>query len=223
MDLRMGYSEFDVDDREPRLTIAEKKLMVVFPVFSALLAVPMCLKLQLGMDGSAWYWANTGNIFTDWSVWYLNIIPLWVIVSSLWMGGKLQPYKLAKWVVVFYLGYWLFYDFCWWAIVGAMKPESFAWDKPFYFAIIVPDPPMWFFLLISIIGACLSVLLLYLHDSWLNLIPFVIWIGYVYGIGGIAEVAVVEPWMYLAWSIVFASGLGSYIIVRVLHVMVRRR
>lgn len=178
----------------------EVRILVVLAGFAILLAIPMTLRFGLGWD---LYWANTGNIFTDWSIYYLDFLPAWIITSALLLSGNLTFYNLAKWIVVFFLGYWLLYDWTWWMIVAGVDPGGFSWIDPFYFDIIVKEPRMWFFLIISVIGFLLSLLVLKLKDSWYSLLPFVLYLVYIYALGGITEVMPVEDSFYVAWSVIW--------------------
>jgi hypothetical protein len=199
----MAYKEFSVRESS-RIDKYEFKLLIVFAVFSVLLAIPLCLRDALGLTHPQWYWANSGNIFADWSIYYLNFLPIWVIISSLWLLNRLSLLNIVKWTVFFYLGYWLFYDWVWWFLVMQVDPASFSWGAVFYFDIIIPRPQMWFFLLVAIVGFFLSILLLQLEeDSYRNLVPFILYLVYVYLPGVFGEVLFIDDYFYLIWSLVF--------------------
>lgn len=187
----------------PRIKRAYR-IPIILAVLSILLAIPMCLRDQLHMEYPAWYWANSGNIFTDWSIYYLDFIPFWVIFSVVWLSPRPSFLFLVKWFVFFMLGYWLFYDWTWWFLVLAISPGMFSWTAPFYFDIIIHDSPMWFFLVMSIVGFLLSLLMMSAikRSPWFML-PFIVYLGYIYGLGGITEVMNVEAWFYIAWSAIF--------------------
>lgn len=182
------YTEFDVAREPSRIDRFELKCIIILAGFSTLLAIPICLQLALGWVGPEYYWANSGNIFTDWSIYYLDFLPVWFIFSILWLAGKLTSFNLAKWLVFFYLGYWLFYDWAWQFIVIVNNPTEFSWSSPFYFAILIDDPPMWLFLVMAITGFLLSLLLLHVKDKPRNLLPFIAYLGLIYVPGAIGEV-----------------------------------
>jgi len=181
----------------------EVKILVIFGAFAIVLAIPATLLFALDMDGPEFYWANSGNIFTDWSVYYLDFLPACFILSVLWLTNKLTFYNASKFFVFFFLSFWFFYDWAWWFIVILNDFSQFTWYMPFYFDIIIEGPPMWFFLMMSILGIVMSVLLLKMRDRWRSLFPFILYLIYVYALGGITEVIEIDTFFYWLWSIAF--------------------
>jgi len=183
------------------------KFIVSFAVFSILMAIPLLLRDQLKYEYPVYYWANSGNIFTDWGIYYLDFIPAWFVISLLWVTGSITPFRIAKWFVVFFLGFWLFYDWFWWGAVIAVDPASFSWTAPFYFDILVPGTPMWVFLLASIAGAVLALYVARTSTNWTNLVPFIMYLVFIYGLGGITQVVAMDIMFYWFWDLVFIVAL----------------
>lgn len=183
------------------------KFTVSFAVFSILMAIPLLLRDQLQFEYPAYYWANSGNIFTDWGIYYLDFIPAWFIISLLWVTGAITPFRLAKWMIVFFLGFWLFYDWFWWGAVIAVDPASFSWVAPFYFDILVPGTPMWLFLLVSIGGAALALHVARSATNVTNLVPFAMYLVFIYGLGGITQVMAMDILFYWTWDLVFVIAI----------------
>jgi len=167
------------------------KLAVFFAGLAVLMAIPMMLYFQLHVG--------------SWDIWYLNVLPLWVILGIMYLlHGKIHAVDTAKWVVSWYLGYWLLYDFTWWGITAAASPGSVTWTTPFYFDIIVRQPQMWLFLLVAVTGFVLSVMLLATKNvTWTKLAPYIIYLVYVYALGGFTQyVGPVSDLIYVLWSLV---------------------
>jgi len=161
-----------------------------------LMAVPMVLYFQLHVG--------------TWDIWYLNAIPLWAIFGlTVLLVKRPKLVNVARWVVAWYLSYWLLYDFTWWGITAALAPGTIAWTTPFYFDIIVPQPRMWFFLLVSIAGFALSVAAIATKQAtWTKLAPFIMYLFYVYGLGGYTQYfGQVADSIYMAWSLVLIPAI----------------
>jgi len=187
-------------------SMVTEKIFVIFAVFSILMAIPMVMRDALGMTGAKYAWEKTGDIFTDWSIYYLDFIPVWMVISIVAMTGKITAFRLTKYITFFMLGYWLWYDWAWWTIVAIVRPASFSFTTTFYFDILVPSTPMWLFLLISMVGVFLSILLARHAETLLDCLPFVVYLFLVYGIGGIALVMPVPLVGFVLWDSVL-SGL----------------
>jgi hypothetical protein len=160
-------------------------------VLSALMAVPMMMMLQLHVYG--------------WDIMYLNVIPIWVIFGITCLLQKPSKMALSRWIVFWYLSYWLFYDFTWWGITSIAAPDTIGWNATFYFDIIVRDPPMWFFLSVAIVGFLLAITLLQIKRiKSIHLLPYILYLIYVYGIGGYAQyINDVDDSAFIVWSVVF--------------------
>lgn len=186
------------------------KIFVILVVLAAIMAIPMVMLFQLDMGGPEWYWATTGNIFTDWAIYYLNILPLWIIFAAIWLSSpdasiSYLGFKFAKWIVIFYLVYWLAYDWAWWGITY-FATGTFDWNQVFYFTIIIPDTPMWFFFVISILGGIFGYLATRINRP-LEVIPFIIWLVYIYLLGGIEEVIDVDITGHVVYSCLFIPAI----------------
>lgn len=186
--------------------VFKTRIVISFAIMSAILAIPICFRDQLKFTYPTYYWANSGNIFLDWGFIYLNFIPIWFIFSIVWITG-LGWRRFVKYMIMFYLGYWLFYDWTWWFLVESFKPNDFAWIKTFYFDIIIPNPPYWFFFLVSLTGGLLSIYVAYKVRELRQLVPFVLYLVYIYGLGAITEITPMPLAFYQAWSFIFVPML----------------
>lgn len=189
------------------ITRAEIELLVIFSGFAVLLSIPMTLYFGLHWTYPDHYWAVTGNPFADWGVYILILIPGYFVVIALILSHDLTPYNLAKWLVDFYLGYWLFYDWTWQLLVSLFG-NGFSLKSPFYFDIIIKSPPMWLFLTMAVIGFLMSLLMLKLVDSWWNVGFFTLYLVYVYGLGAVTQVMPMPDTFYIDWSVVMLLLLG---------------
>jgi len=171
------------------------KVAVFLAGLAILMAVPMVMLLQLGIS--------------SWDIWYLNVIPLWVIGGMAWVLRRTKLLAMAKWVVWWYLGYWLFYDWTWWTIAAGVDPGAFSLSAEFYFDIIVHRPHMWFFLTIAVLGFALGLVLLLNKQrlTWGKLLPYIMYLVYVYGLGSVALHVALSPSVYIGWSVCWVPVL----------------
>lgn len=187
------------------------KILAMLVGLAILLAITSALQSAFG---NSLAWTTTGDPFTDWQVYYLDFIPTWIILCAVWITPKPSAFKAMKWILAFFCGYWLFYDWIWWSVEAVAKPGSFSWSMPFYFNIVVPGTPMWFFLMIAIAGFMLSIVLLEKARTWKHLIPFILYLAWIYGIGGIALVIPTLPLIaYEIWSAIFIPVIAIAFIV----------
>lgn len=191
----------EIDVRAGQITRPNIELLVIFSGFAVLLAIPMTLYFGLGWTYPDHYWAITGNPFGDWGIYYLDFLPTYIIITVLYERHNLTFYTLAKWLVVFMLGYWLFYDWTWQLLMGIFG-KGVSMKSPFYFDIVIKAPPMFFFLIMAGIGFLMSLLLLALADSWWNIGFCVVYLIWVYGLGTVTAVTRMPDSFYIGWSVV---------------------
>lgn len=178
------------------------KTSILFGAFVAglliLMAIPMVMLLALNMGGPEWYWARTGNVLTDWSIWYLDVLPFYIIAfATAFISRKHFAFRIAKNEIFFWLFAWAFYDWAWQAIVGTIQP-GWNWESSFYFDIWFHPTPMWLFLVAAIAGLGMGIYEMRAAKKPVQLLPFVLWLIWVYGMGAVTQVIQV-PWT--AWAI----------------------
>jgi hypothetical protein len=76
----------------------------------------------------------------------------------------------------------LIYDWSWWAIDVGIGETSLIgfWDRIFGSPIFIPQLPMWFFLLISILGGIMAFYTFTIPKTYWELLPPTIWLYAVY-------------------------------------------
>jgi hypothetical protein len=208
------------------------RLFAVFAAFMAEMSITECMRSMLGMGGSNWSWTSTigklgiWSFFCDWSIWYLDIIPATLIFGMIWVLPQPSWFKAAKFEIAYTLAGWLVFDWVWWATVSVVHPSLFSWTDVFYFTIVVPNTPMWTFALFAALGAGMAILLLKTANQWRRLVPFVVFLVWIYLPGGIDLVIKLGVEFYEYWSVVMIPVIaGSFLLaywssVKRIHVVV---
>jgi hypothetical protein len=215
--LAIALRQVNARRRAPDLRVsipATYKAPVVIAGFTILLAIPLAMLLALHMTYPAWYWARTGNVFTDWGIWVLDILPAWICISVAWLGSRAVKWMAFKLYIFYLLAGWLLYDWVWWFIVGVATPASFSWTAPFYFDILMKDPPMWLFLCVAVLGLVVAVV------EWQRtrgkdhskITPFILYLIFMYGLGGVTQITPVPAWFYAAWDFTWVIIIGMAIV-----------
>lgn len=181
------------------------KTFVMLVGMMVIMAVSNALQTTLGSRGA---WTVTGDIFTDYTIYYLDILPIWIIVASVWMMQNPSIFKVFRWILTFFCGFWLPYDWIWWAVRAGIDPASFSWTSTFYFSVILPRTTMYAFLTISIVGFLLSIYLLKTVEEWEEMVPFALWLAYIYVLGGIGQVVAIPDVDYIYWSVAFIPAIA---------------
>jgi len=189
------------------------KTSTLFGTFTAgllvLMAIPMVMLLALNMSGPEWYWADTGNVFTDWSIWYTVFLPFYIIAfATAFISRKHLKFRIAKNEIFFWLFAWGFYDWCWQAIVGMVQPP-WSWTAIYYFDIWWHPTQYWLFFVAAMAGLGMGVYEMRVAKKPKQLLPFLLWLAWVYGMGGVTQVIHVDWTTWLVYDIIMALAVSA--------------
>lgn len=192
------------------------KIIIALAGIAVFLCIPEVMRSALNMTGTAWSWTTTIHATSwivaflgDYQVWYLILLPSWILIAIVLVSPQPTPFKFTKLYIVFMLAFWLTYDWAWWTIVASATPTAFSWTAVFYFDIppFAPATPMWAFFTMAIVGFIMGVALLRSVKKPAALIPYILYLIYVYGIGAAALYTPLELICYQWYSGIFIPVL----------------
>jgi hypothetical protein len=88
----------------------------------------------------------------------LTIYGLLMVIMS--QAHKFSGLQSMSYILGFWCAQWLFYDWEWYAYmigIHAETPDAAFWQRAFSRNFLIISPPMWLFLVLAIIGACIGI------------------------------------------------------------------
>lgn len=167
-----------------------------------------CVTYLLGIAKSG---RNSGlgipEFFFEVDIAYYAILNFYVLFMVLIPQLKnFKDYQIWTIFFGFWCCHWLIYDWWWWAYefgVGKILDPAEFWVKPFYSPLLMPNPPMYLFLIEAILGSIMGVYTFFVPRNGKQLAPTLLWLWAVYLNASVMMLLGLEmPWILIVGIII---------------------
>ena len=148
---------------------------------------------------------------------YFAILNFYVLFMVLVPQMKyFKDYQVWTIFFGFWCCHWLIYDWWWWAYeygIGRIIDPSAFWIEPFYSPLLMPNPPMYLFLIEAILGAIMGFYTFFIPRNGKQLAPTLLWLYTVYLNASVSMMLGIEmPWILIIGIIIiiFAFSLAIF-------------
>ncbi|HUX99264.1 MAG TPA: hypothetical protein VMV49_06885 [Candidatus Deferrimicrobium sp.] len=132
------------------------------------------------------------SFFFETEIAYFAILSFYAILMVLMVQSKkLSGYQSMALILGFWCAHWLIYDWGWYAYtfgVGEIADPSTFWLSYAGQSFLIPQPTMWFFLLLAILGGIMAFYTFSVPRCRKHLIPPMIWLYSVYFNASLCEI-----------------------------------
>ncbi|MFX0099234.1 MAG: hypothetical protein ACFFCS_06595 [Candidatus Hodarchaeota archaeon] len=108
------------------------------------------------------------------------ILTFFVVIMVLTISPRIKGHQAWAYILGFWCSYWIFYDWPWHAIkIGTgIKPggSEFWWDEFGGYHLLMPNPYMWVFLVLAIVGFCIAIYMFTMPRNHVQLLPAALWL-----------------------------------------------
>ncbi len=142
------------------------------------------------------------EFFFEVDIAYYAILNFYVLFMILIPQLKeFKDYQIWTIFFGFWCCHWLIYDWWWWAYefgVGKIPDINAFWLKPFYSPLLMPNPPMYLFLIEAILGSIMGIYTFFIPRNGKQLAPTFMWLWAVYINASVMMLLGVEmPWILI--------------------------
>ena len=145
---------------------------------------------------------------------YFAVLTFFIIFAIVNIQSEyLRGYQILVVLFGFWCMHWLIYDWAWWALDAGFNRLTFPdfWTDTFYSPLLIIDPPMWLFLLESILGAIVSIYTFSIPNNYVKLIPSFLWLYTVYANATVCQIFGLDTPATLVIGIILIIGIFTLI------------
>jgi hypothetical protein len=167
------------------------------------------------------------SFFFDTEIAYFIILTIYgLLMVIMSQARKFSGLQSMSYILGFWCAQWLFYDWGWYAyLIGihSITPDAAFWQSSFGRDFLIVDPPMWLFLTLAIVGACIGIGYTFTFPRRRHhLIPPMLWIIGVYFLPSILHMVGVSDGVVMLVSLCIVGNVFALIAIFVGRRIYRR-